>query len=457
MLDELLFFEHDPHKRAIGRAAANTIKPSQHVGTSTHTNVGHGANLVLTELDFRYRPPRAGQRSPLLMYEVIRGPLKVRRHFEYNSAFVAQLPVGTQVVPVEARRTSEGAQRVCVVVVGDERPVGWITARHATTGNGVAKRTVREVVPPKKTHPRWPPSTPHPPLIANDTLSDPLTPSPFLKRKPTSSAPSLSPLEQLLSSLRGSTRAEQVRAMLPEGVLTVRSLAAHGVPDADMKAGSGISDPYVRISLLDAPRPDYEDESDGLTLGDDMDPVAFREYCDLHQLAAQTATIMNDADPVWEGEVLQIRLPAGTSRSPKVLVRVWDEDETQADEPIGSTEVLLDPSGGSFSRLKLRGRDGLADFDIDFEYSLSFKPVTSVFGAFASAPAPRKMKPWDCTGCHRCFEEAVNSSEKLPTDPEYYEKLAAGTTFRYCSQHCLNLHRRAGFPDPSGFTCQPPS
>lgn len=68
-----------------------------------------------------------------------------------------------------------------------------------------------------------------------------------------------------------------------------------------------------------------------------------------------------------------------------------------------------------------------------------------------AAPPPRVCKQWECDGCHRRFDEAVNVSEALPTDQDYYEKL----TFRYCSTHCLSQHRKAGFP--ASFTCAPPT
>ena len=68
-----------------------------------------------------------------------------------------------------------------------------------------------------------------------------------------------------------------------------------------------------------------------------------------------------------------------------------------------------------------------------------------------AGPAPRVCKHWECTGCHRVFEEAVNPAEALPEDQIYFEK----HTFRYCSTHCLSSHRQAGFP-AAGFVCKPP-
>ena len=51
---------------------------------------------------------------------------------------------------------------------------------------------------------------------------------------------------------------EKIKALIPEGTLTVTAIAAHGVPDVD--AGNNISDPFVRISLLNVPNLEEEDE-----------------------------------------------------------------------------------------------------------------------------------------------------------------------------------------------------
>jgi phosphotriesterase-related protein len=67
-----------------------------------------------------------------------------------------------------------------------------------------------------------------------------------------------------------------------------------------------------------------------------------------------------------------------------------------------------------------------------------------------AAPATRLCKIWECTGCHRSFEEAANPAEALPTDQNYYEKF----NFRYCSTSCLSSHRKANFVVP--FACPPP-
>ena len=74
------------------------------------------------------------------LYEVGKRALKVRRQFEQTSKFVRQLTPGTRLHITETRRTTAGAQRVCVVVIGEFNEAGWVTAKHP---NG--KRTVAEV------------------------------------------------------------------------------------------------------------------------------------------------------------------------------------------------------------------------------------------------------------------------------------------------------------------------
>ena len=66
-------------------------------------------------------------------------------------------------------------------------------------------------------------------------------------------------------------------------------------------------------------------------------------------------------------------------------------------------------------------------------------------------PPARLMRPWECSACHRTFEEAVNQSDALPTDQHYYEKY----DFRYCTTGCLSAHRSSGFAQP--FTTPPPA
>lgn len=74
------------------------------------------------------------------LYEVVKPPI-VRKRFELTSTVVGTLPVGTQLHVAEVRRTSEGVQRCCVVLLGDDAPFGWLTSRHPIKGTV----TIREV------------------------------------------------------------------------------------------------------------------------------------------------------------------------------------------------------------------------------------------------------------------------------------------------------------------------
>ena len=64
------------------------------------------------------------------LYEVVVAA-KVRQLCEQTSRFVTQLAMGTRLHVVEIRRTVESIFRVRVVVIGQQDPLGWITARRA--------------------------------------------------------------------------------------------------------------------------------------------------------------------------------------------------------------------------------------------------------------------------------------------------------------------------------------
>lgn len=73
-------------------------------------------------------------------YVVTDQPLKVRKEFEESSTFVRKLPVGTRLHVMETRRTPSGKHRVHAVLLGDEDPSGWVTARMED-----GSRTLREM------------------------------------------------------------------------------------------------------------------------------------------------------------------------------------------------------------------------------------------------------------------------------------------------------------------------
>ena len=67
-----------------------------------------------------------------------------------------------------------------------------------------------------------------------------------------------------------------------------------------------------------------------------------------------------------------------------------------------------------------------------------------------AAPAARLVRHWECTSCHRRFEEAINPAEARPEDQRYYEKGGR----RYCTMACLAAHRKVNFALP--FAAPPP-
>ena len=112
--------------------------------------------------------------------------------------------------------------------------------------------------------------------------------------------------------------------------------------------------------------------------------------------------------------------------------------------------------GGGFQYIPRVFCQHLARVGVGAEQSLALCGARSALGPLLSfwqpaGPAARLCRPWECAGCHRSFEEAVNPAEELPTDQSFYEKYDA----RYCSMHCLSSHRKAGFVLP--FSCAPPA
>ena len=150
------------------------------------------------------------------------------------------------------------------------------------------------------------------------------------------------------------------------GFIVFSDIAAFGVPDGDMRKGSGASDPYVKFTLL-ADGPEYDGTG---PLGGRGGPTC------------QTEKIANAADPVWEGQAPKLALPTGFDGKGELRVRVWDDDVTNEDDAIGSVIIPVDVSGGSgkvqVGRITLKGREQegaggyvLPDFEMSFSYELA--------------------------------------------------------------------------------------
>ena len=67
------------------------------------------------------------------LYVVESSPL-VRKQFERTSRAICMLPVGTKLTVVDTRRDADGGQRVRIVLLGQDEPFGWITAKRQQTG-----------------------------------------------------------------------------------------------------------------------------------------------------------------------------------------------------------------------------------------------------------------------------------------------------------------------------------
>jgi len=194
-----------------------------------------------------------------------------------------------------------------------------------------------EATPPPEPEPVPPPPEPEP---------EPVPPPPEPEPEPTAEpAPEPEPAAPTYTSI------------------TLTAMAAFGVPDGDLRKGSGKSDPYLKFTLL-MDGPDYDGTG---PLGGKGGPTV------------QCEKIANDANPVWEGQTLTLEVPAPFSDGAELRVRLWDDDVTNEDDAIGSTVVTLSASGaGAETRVTCKGREQqgtagyvLPDFDVAFTYVLA--------------------------------------------------------------------------------------
>ena len=125
----------------------------------------------------------------------------------------------------------------------------------------------------------------------------------------------------------------------PAADLRLHAIRASDVPDVDLKAGSGVSDPSVVFTLLQ---------------GEGGAPF----LVDGAECSVQTQTLPNATDPVWP-DALTLRLPEGSARPPLLRAMLWDRDYTNQSDPIGSAEVRLPRQGtGELTKIKLTGPKG---------------------------------------------------------------------------------------------------
>lgn len=99
-------------------------------------------------------------------------------------------------------------------------------------------------------------------------------------------------------------------------ILTLKNLKVNNVPDMDVARGKDVSDPFVRIALLD----DY-----GNVIADEV-----------------TTHLRNQRNPAWEQE-LTMPLPPHVTYPPTIVAEVWDKDWYKEDERIGKLKLGLEP------------------------------------------------------------------------------------------------------------------
>ena len=243
---------------------------------------------------------------------------------------------------------------------GKEDPMAFLMAN---LGQGTLPPVVK---------PRAPPATPTLPLTSYEVLET----NRVLKEK----------VAELATELKATKDA--IANALPEGTLFISGVAAHGVPDADSSGGT--SDPYVTFTLLDVPSLENDDDGCPLVKPSKMDPFAFRAYAERNKISAMTSTILNSSDPVW-GDALEMLLPGGTPRPPRLHVMLWDDDCHVNDEPLASGEVQLEEGSGKVEGFALTGttRKGveLPEVLFDFEYRVELNPEPEPEAEEAAAPA----------------------------------------------------------------------
>ena len=119
------------------------------------------------------------------------------------------------------------------------------------------------------------------------------------------------------------------------------------MPDADADGGS---DPYARFCLLDL-----------LSTGD---------YFPKKE-TAYTGYKKNEANPVWEGERLQLELPPEDAKPPMLRIEVWDKDVQSPDDIIASVDLPLTQGESGTYNVTLKGVGDMDDIpEFKFSYTM---------------------------------------------------------------------------------------
>ena len=159
-------------------------------------------------------------------------------------------------------------------------------------------------------------------------------------------------------------------------VVTFTNVAAYGLPDADREMGGGSSDPYVVFAIR-------------------LGGVTYSE---------RTSTIKNGRNVKWVEEV-KVTVPRSTNvrdvNGAQLRVTVWDQDDGDADDPIGSCTEIIDSHGRGKEKRILNGVGKLYCFEVSFAYSVLFLKHSRVRACQWIPPVmphAQNIKVSDCRG-----------------------------------------------------------
>ena len=165
-----------------------------------------------------------------------------------------------------------------------------------------------------------------------------------------------------------------------ELTLIFSDIRAHSVPAAD-KAKT--SDPFATFTLLNG--------RSGLVE------------------TGRTQPVYNNLDPKWP-HLVKLFLAAGTEaameQAPRVLVRVYDKDLTDADDLLGECEVALSEAKGSHKEVAVHGVGDFGDFAISFKHELATRvspAATLTLSAIRATGMPKPPKGKKSTAMHDAY------------------------------------------------------
>ena len=155
-----------------------------------------------------------------------------------------------------------------------------------------------------------------------------------------------------------------------EAVLRLFAIKAWRVPSPDRR---DVSDPHVQFSLVGAAG--EEGEGSPPPPPSQPPPPPPQQPGEAAQGPPQaghvtTAVLLNQVNPEWD-DVLELRLPAGTARPPRLRVRLWDQDQGEDDDLLAQADVELSTAReGSVGRLMLQPCSRGRSIQCSFSFAL---------------------------------------------------------------------------------------